>query len=68
MVEVLRPRPRPRRLWWIVEQSVVLGGMALRPVTNDDGASIKTIERCDGALDGTVDDGHGLVRLYWIDL
>ena len=31
-----RLRLRPGRLWWIVEQDVVLGGIALRPFTNDD--------------------------------
>ena len=31
-----RLRSRPARLWWIVEQEVVLGGIALRPFTNDD--------------------------------
>ena len=109
-------RSRPARLWWIVEQDTVLGGVALRPFTNDDllrtghigygirpsargrglatwalaqvlphareaglerallvcmddnTASIKTIERSGGVLDSTVDDGHGLVRRYWISL
>ena len=32
---VNRLRSRPARLWWIVEQEVVLGGIALRPFTND---------------------------------
>ncbi len=111
-----RLRSRPARLWWIVEQDVVLGGIALRPFTNDDvlrtghigygirpsargrglatwalgqvlphareagldrallvcmddnAASIRTIERSGGVLDSTVDDGHGLVRRYWISL
>lgn len=106
----------PGRLWWIVEQDRVLGGIALRPFTNDhvlqtghigygirpsarghglatwalrqvlprareaglarvllicrddNAASITTIERCGGVLDGTVDDTHGLLRRYWIDL
>jgi predicted acetyltransferase len=35
---------------------------------DDNDASIKTIERCGGVRDGTVDDGHRLVRHYWIDL
>lgn len=111
-----RLRSRPGRLWWIVEQEVVLGGIVLRPFTNDDvlrtghigygvrpsargrglatwalnqvlrhareaglervllvctennAASIKTIERSGGVLDRAVDDGHGLVRQYWIHL
>ena len=33
---VQRIRSRPGRLWWIVEQEVVLGGIVLRPSTNDD--------------------------------
>ncbi len=33
---VHRLRSRPGRLWWIVEQEVVLGGIVLRPCTNDD--------------------------------
>jgi predicted acetyltransferase len=109
-------RSRPARLWWIVEQQTVLGGIVLRPFTNDDvlrrghigygvrpsargrglatwaldqvlqraaeaemkrvllvcldsnAASIKTIERSGGILDRTVEEGHGLVRHYWIDL
>lgn len=113
---VHRLRSRPARLWWIVEQEVVLGGIALRPFTNDDvlrtghigygirpsargrclatwalaqvlphareagldrallvcmddnAASIRTIERSGGVLAGIVDDGHGLVRHYWIGL
>jgi predicted acetyltransferase len=28
-------RCRPERFWWIVEQEVVLGGIALRPFPND---------------------------------
>lgn len=113
---VARLRSRPAWLWWIVEQDVVLGGIALRPFTNEDvlrtghigygvrpsargrglatwaldqalrhaveaglkrvlmvcaddnAASIKTIERSGGVLDRTVDDGHGLVRHYWIHM
>src|SRR6478672_1906002 len=113
---VNRLRSRPGRLWWVVEEDVVLGGIALRPFTNDEvlrvghigygvrpsarghgvatwalghvlphaggaglervllvclddnAASIKTIERCRGVLDRTVDDGHGLRRRYWIDV
>ena len=109
-------RSRPGRLWWIVEKDVVVGGIVLRPFTNDEvlrkghigygvrpsarghgvatwalgqvlrhareaglervllvcsddnAASIRTIERRGGVLDRAVDDGHGLVRLYWIDL
>jgi predicted acetyltransferase len=30
--------------------------------------SIKTIERLGGVLEAVVDDDHGLVRRYWIDL
>jgi len=104
------------RMWWIVEGDAVLGGIALRTVTNDkvlrlghvgygirpsarargiatwavgtllpraraaglsrlllvclddNVGSIKTIERHGGVLDKVVDDGHGLVRHYWIDL
>lgn len=111
-----RLRSRPGRLWWVVEQDVVLGGIVLRPFTNDEvlrmghigygvrpsarghgvatwalgyvlrhsrraglervllvclddnATSIKTIERCGGVLEGSVDDGHGLARHYWIDL
>jgi hypothetical protein len=33
-------RSRPARLWWIVEQEVVLGGIALRPFTNDDNVEL----------------------------
>ena len=109
-------RSRPGRLWWIMEDEVVLGGIALRSFTNDvvlrtghigygirpsargrglatwalgqvlrhargaglervllvctddNAGSIKTIERCGGVMDRTVDDGHGPVRRYWIDL
>jgi predicted acetyltransferase len=35
---------------------------------DDNAASIKTIERHGGVLHRTVDDGHGVVRHYWIDL
>ena len=107
---------RPGRLWWIVEQEVILGGVVLRPFMNHDVlrtghigygvrpsargrglatwaleqalrhareaglervllvctdnnvASIKTIERAGGALEKAVDDGRGLVRRYWIHL
>lgn len=103
-------------MWWIVEGDAVLGGIALRTVTNDKvlrlghigygvrpsarsrgvatwavGAllpraraaglsrlllvclddnvgSIKTIERHGGVLEKVVDDGHALLRHYWIDL
>ena len=113
---VARVRARPARLWWIVEHEVVLGGIVLRPFTNDqvlrtghigygvrpsargqglatwalgrvlrhareagmgrvllvcaddNAASIRTIERAGGVLGATVDDGHRLVRHYWIDL
>jgi predicted acetyltransferase len=33
---VERLRSRPGRLWWIVEQDVVLGGIVLRPFTTDE--------------------------------
>lgn len=109
-------RSLPGRFWWMVEQDVVLGGIVLRPSTNDsvlstghigygvrpsargrglaawaldnvlrhareaglervllvcsddNAASVKTIERLGGVLGATVDDGQGLVRHYWIDL
>ena len=109
-------RSRPARTWWIVEQHVVVGGVVLRPFTNDDvlrtghigygirpsargrgiatwalqhvlrhadevalervllvcadsnAASIRTIERCGGVLERTVDDAHGPLRHYWIRL
>ena len=35
---------------------------------HDNAASIKTIERSGGVLDRTVDDGHDLVRHYWIHI
>lgn len=114
-VSRLRALPAAR-MWWIVEGDAVLGGIALRTVTNDKvlrlghigygvrpsarsrgvatwavGAllpraraaglsrlllvclddnvgSIKTIERHDGVLEKVVDDGHALVRRYWIEL
>jgi predicted acetyltransferase len=31
-------------------------------------ASIKTIERCGGVLQQTLEDGHGLARHYWVAL
>lgn len=114
-VSRLRALPAAR-MWWIVEGDAVLGGIALRTVTNDKvlrlghigygvrpsarsrgvatwavGAllpraraaglsrlllvclddnvgSIKTIERHGGVLEKVVDDGHALLRHYWIDL
>lgn len=36
--------------------------------THDNAASVTTIERAGGVLDRTVDDGHHLLRHYWIDL
>lgn len=104
------------RMWWIIEGDAVLGGIALRTMTNDkvlrlghvgygirpsargrgiatwalgevlpharatglrrlllvcpddNLGSIKTIERHGGVLEKVIDDGHGLVRRYWIDL
>jgi predicted acetyltransferase len=35
---------------------------------DDNAASTRTIERAGGVLATTVDDGHRLVRHYWIDL
>jgi predicted acetyltransferase len=35
---------------------------------DDNVGSIKTIERHAGVLEKVVDDDHGLVRRYWIDL
>ncbi len=35
---------------------------------DDNLGSIKTIERCGGILEQVVDQGHGLVRRYWIDV
>lgn len=35
---------------------------------DDNAGSIRTIERHAGLLEETVDEGHGLVRRYWIDL
>jgi predicted acetyltransferase len=35
---------------------------------DDNVGSIKTIERHGGVLEAVVDDDHGLVRRYWIDL
>ena len=36
--------------------------------SDDNAASIRTIERAGGVLATTVDDGHRLVRHHWIDL
>lgn len=41
---------------------------ALLVCMDDNAASIRTIERSGGVLAGIVDDGHGLVRHYWIGL
>ena len=35
---------------------------------DDNVGSIKTIERNGGVLEKLVEDGHGLVRHYWIEL
>ena len=114
-VSRLRSLPAAR-LWWIVDGEAVLGGIALRTVTNDkvrrlghvgygirpsargrgiatwavgevlphartaglsrlllvclddNVGSIRTIERNGGVLEKVSDDGHGVVRHYWIDL
>ena len=114
-VSRLRSLPAAR-MWWIIEGDAVLGGIALRTVTNDkvlrlghvgygirpsargrgiatwalgevlpharatglgrlllvcpddNVGSITTIERHGGVLEKVIDDGHGLVRRYWIDL
>ncbi|MGZ4635163.1 GNAT family N-acetyltransferase [Oryzihumus sp.] len=113
---VSRLRSLPARLWWIVDGEAVLGGIALRTVTNemvvrlghvgygirpsargrgiatwalgevlpharaaglsrlllvcldDNVGSIRTIERNGGVLERVSNDGHNLVRRYWIDL
>lgn len=107
---------RPEKFWWIAEREVVLGGIALRPFTNDEvlraghigygvrpsargrglatwalghvlrharqtelrrvllvclddnSASIKTIERRGGILEGSFQEGNSLMRRYSIDL
>jgi len=104
------------RVWWIAEGPAVLGGIALRTVTNDNvlqlghvgygirpsargrgvatwalgevlplaraaglsrlllvclddnAGSIKTIERHGGVLEKVIDNGHGLVRHYRLNL
>lgn len=109
-------RSGPERFWWIVQDEVVLGGIALRPFTNDhvlrvghigygvrpsargrgiatwalgqalerareaglrrvllvcqddNAASIKTIERHGGVVDGTFPGSYAQVRRYSIDL
>jgi len=114
-VSRLRSLPAAR-MWWIVDGQAVLGGIALRTVTNDkvrrlghvgygirpsargrgiaswavgevlphartaglsrlllvclddNVGSIRTIERNGGVLEKVSDDGHGVVRRYWIDL
>ena len=43
-------------------------GRVLLVCADDNAASIRTIERAGGVLSATVDDGHRLVRRYWIDL
>ncbi|MGZ4575186.1 MAG: GNAT family N-acetyltransferase, partial [Mycobacteriaceae bacterium] len=113
---VSRLRSLPARMWWIVDGEAVLGGIALRTVTNDmvvrlghvgygirpsargrgiatwalgevlpharaaglsrlllvclddNVGSIRTIERNGGVLERVSNDGHNLVRRYWIDL
>ncbi len=114
-VSRLRSLPAAR-MWWIVEDDAVLGGIALRTGAHDDVlklghvgygirpsarrrgvatwvlgevlpharvaglsrlllvcldnnmGSIKTIERHGGVLEKVTDNGHGVVRHYWIDL
>ena len=43
-------------------------GRVLLVCADDNAASIRTIERAGGVVGATVDDGHRLVRRYWIDL
>lgn len=42
--------------------------LAVVELTADNVGSIKSIERHGGVLEKVIDDGHGLVRLYWIEL
>ncbi len=42
--------------------------LAVVELTAANVGSIKSIERHGGILEKVIDDGHGLVRLYWIEL
>ena len=70
----VRPSARARGVaTWVVgevlPQARTAGLSRLLLVCLDDNVgSIKTIERRGGILEKVVDDGHGVVRHYWIDL
>lgn len=68
----VRPSARGRGIatWAVGEllpRARAAGLDSLLLVCRDDNVgSIRTIERHAGVLEGTADDGHGLVRRYWI--
>ena len=60
-----RLRSRPGRLWWIVEQDVVLGGIVLRPFTNDEVLRMGHIGYGDGPQLVATASRRGRWAMFW---